>query len=69
MTDQPVRQMGNRRCALALMRFSDHLQKTFIIINCAAIPETLLESELFGHGKGASTGADAKGNWRTDDLA
>jgi len=48
---------GKEVLARALHQFSPRHEKRFIAINCAAIPENLLESELFGYEKGAYTGA------------
>lgn len=48
---------GKERCAQALHELSPRAHKPMIAINCAAIPDNLLESELFGYEKGAFTGA------------
>lgn len=51
---------GKEVVARAIYQYSKRAERSFLAINCAAIPENLLESELFGHEKGSYTGAERR---------
>jgi len=60
---------GKTQLARMIHRISDRADKPFVEVNCAAIPESLIESELFGHIKGSFTGAtqDRAGRFQAAD--
>ena len=59
---------GKELVAGALHQLSQRHEANYVRINCAAIPETLLESELFGHEKGSFTGATAQKRGRVEEA-
>jgi len=59
---------GKELIARALHQQSDRSRGAFVVINCGAIPENLLESELFGHEKGAFTGAHIRRKGRIESA-
>ncbi len=59
---------GKELVAKAIHQMSHRKSDPFLAINCAAIPENLIESELFGHEKGVFTGASARRTGRFEDV-
>jgi two-component system NtrC family response regulator len=59
---------GKELVARTLHRASRRVERPFVAVNCAAIPDTLIESELFGHEKGSFTGADRRREGRFEEA-
>jgi two-component system NtrC family response regulator len=59
---------GKEMIAQTVHRLSQRREKPFIVVNCGAIPEQLIESELFGHEKGAFTGAHCSRKGKFEDA-
>ncbi|MGE5499722.1 MAG: sigma-54-dependent transcriptional regulator [Syntrophothermus sp.] len=60
---------GKELFARAIHFASDRKNEPFVVVNCAALPETLLESEMFGYERGAFTGADQRRIGRFEDAS
>src|SRR5438445_676873 len=59
---------GKELAARAIHAQSDRRAAPFVVVNCGAIPQGLIESELFGHEKGAFTGATARRRGRFEEA-